>query len=397
MVDALSSKERLLAAINHSDVDHVPFCQKFWQRPYLADPSDGWRDQFERVSKTTRLGLDDTVSFNIPRAFSPEVKIIRRKEMSGSDAFLFQEYETPKGTLKQIVRQTADWPHGDNVPIFTDYVVPRGRSKKYLVETMDDVEALSCLFSNLSDVQRREFEVHADKVRDFAEERGLLVECGASLANPRWIDGDSIFLGDALGWLCGLENSVLMAAKNPELLHRLLDVVSSWSLQSIRLITQFGGCDMFVHRGWYEYYWSPKLFRTFLAPRIKSEVDLVHRAGAKYCYIMTTGIAPLLDIFKELEIDVLYGVDPVQGSADLSRIKASIGDRVCIWGGVNSAVTLTRDKPGVEKAVNCAVRLLAREGGFILGAIDTLYEDTIWANFMTMLQTWRKGHQVNLS
>jgi uroporphyrinogen decarboxylase len=397
MTDKLSSKERLLSAINHSEADHVPFCQKFWQRKYLSNHADGWRDQFERIAKTTRLGLDDTVGFDIPRAFSPEVKITRRKETlpGESHAFLFQEYETPKGTLKQIVNQTTDWPHGDNVPIFTDYVVPRGRSKKYLVETIDDVEALSCLFSEPSEVQLRKFEDHVNQVRNFARQNEILVECGATLTNPEWIDGDSIFLGDALGWLCGLENSVIMSVKNPHLLHALLDVISNWSLQSIRLITQFGGCDMIVHRGWYEYYWSPKLFRTFLAPRIRKEVDLAHRAGAKYCYVMTTGIAPLLDIFKEMEIDILYGVDPVQGSADLAKIKDSIRDRICIWGGVNSAVTLTGNTQGVEKAVDYAVRMLAPKGGFILGAIDTLYEDTVWDNFMTMVRTWRRGYQVS--
>lgn len=355
MTDELSSKERLLLAINHSEVDHVPFCQKFWQRRYLSNQADGWRDQFERVTKTTRLGLDDTVGFDIPRTFSPEVKITRRKEvLRESCSFLFQEYQAPKGTLKQIVRQTTDWPHGDNVLIFTDYVVPRGRSKKYLVETIDDVEALSCLFSELSEVQLRKFEDHVNQVRNFAGRNQVLVECGAMLASPEWIDGDSIFLGDALAWLCGLENSVMLAARNPDLLHRLLDVISSWSLQSIRLITQFGGCDMIVHRGWYEYYWSPKLYRTFLVPRIKKEVDLSHRAGAKYCYVMTTGIKPFLDIFKEMGIDILYGVDPVQGNADLKEIKEKIGGRICIWGGVNSAVTLT------------AIRILAHNGGFIL-------------------------------
>jgi hypothetical protein len=269
-------------------------------------------------------------------------------------------------------------------------VVPRGRSKKYLVETIEDVEALSCLFSELGETQLRKFEDHVNRVQKFAKQKEVLVECGATLASPEWIDGDSIFLGDALGWLCGLENSVMLAARNPDLLHRLLDVISSWSLQSIRMITQFGDCDMIVHRGWYEYYWSPKLYRTFLAPRIKKEVDLAHRAGAKYCYVMTTGIMPFLDIFKEMGIDILYGVDPVQGNADLKKVKETVGDRVCIWGGVNSAVTLTGNKQGVERAAEDAIRILAPNGGFILAAIDTLYEDTVWDNFVTMIQSWRK-------
>jgi len=220
------------------------------------------------------------------------------------------------------------------------------------------------------------------------------VECGSGLSpeapGSEWVDGNSVFLGDGLHWLCGVENSVRMGYRDPDLLHRLLDVILSWSLESIGLILKFGGCDVIVHRGWYESFWSPKLYRAFLLPRLRKEIELVHRAGAKFCYVMSSNIMPFLDFFKELGIDILYGVDPVQGGADLVKVKQAVGDRVCIWGGVNSAVTLRGEKQGVERAVEEAVRILAPGGGFILGAIDQLFEDTNWDNFMTMIQTWRR-------
>ncbi len=233
-----------------------------------------------------------------------------------------------------------------------------------------------------------EFETQAAKVRHFADENQLLIECGDTFTSE-WIDGDSIFLGDALHWLCGFENSIMLAHRKPELMHKLLDVILEWSSDCIKLTSQVGGCDVIVHRGWYECFWSPKLYRTFLAPRIKREVDLAHRIGAKFCYVMTSGIMPFLDIFKEMEIDILYGVDPVQGNADLEKVKQTIGDRICIWGGVNSAVTLTGSKQRVQKAVEQAISILAPGGGFILGAIDQLFEDTVWENFITMIRTWR--------
>jgi len=390
MNSQLSSRSRLLSAINHSQVDYAPFYQKFWHRGCLSNREDAWKDQFERVRKTMRLGLEDTVGLEIPRAFSSEVKVLRRKEIPRGelDPFLYQEYQTPKGPLKQIVRQTRDWPHGDNIPIFTDYVVPRGRSNKYLVETMDDVEALSCLFSAPGKEQLRAFEDQAAKVRCFAKQNQVLVECGDTFTSG-WLDGDSIFLGDALHWLCGFENAVILARTKPGMMHKLLDIILEWNLDSMRLISQVGGCDVIVHRGWYECFWSPKLYREFLAPRIRKEVDLAHQIGAKFCYIMTSGIMPFLDIFTEMGIDILYGVDPVQGNANLEKVKQTIGDRICIWGGVNSAVTLRGNKLSVEKAVEEAVRVLAPGGGFILAAIDQLFEDTNWDNFMTMIQSWK--------
>ena len=390
MTQALTSRERLLAAFNHLDVDYVPFYQKFWHRGHLSTTEDGWNDQFERAQKVTRLGLEDTVGCEIPRAFSPDVKIRRHKEiLPGGIACLKQEYQTPRGSLTQIVHQTLDWPHGDNIPIFTDYVVPRARSKKYLVENLSDVEALASLFSYPDEAQLRRFEEHASKVKRFAEEKQLLIESGATFSS-QWLDGDSIFLGDALHWLCGFENSVILARKNPELIHKLLDVILDWSLQSIKLTTEIGESDIIVHRGWYECFWSPNLYQTFLVPRIKKEVELTHRAGAKFCYIMTTGIMPFLEFFKEMGIDILYGVDPVQGNADLQKVKKSLGRRICIWGGVNSAVTLRGSKQGVYKAVDEAMRALNPDGGFVLAAVDQLFEDTVWDDFTAMIHRWRK-------
>ena len=50
---------------------------------------------------------------------------------------------------------------------------------------------------------------------------------------------------------------------------------------------------------------------------------------------MTTGQIPLLDQLLESGIDVLIGVDPVQGKGmDLAAIKAKLGGKVCLWGGV---------------------------------------------------------------
>lgn len=391
MKSVLSSRERLLSAISHAEVDHVPLCLKWWSRPYLSVRNDGWKNQFERVRKVTALGLDDTVGFEPRKTLAPEIEVKQRKEtLPGEDyPLLFKEYETPKGKLSQIVRQTRDWPHGDDIPMFTDYVTPRSRSKKYLIETMDDVDALSCLYADFTSEEAKAFSDQANEVRSFAEANELVIECGTM------DDAMLFFLGDALAWLCGLENAVTLSLKQPDLVHRLLDTILEWNVRYLKQIESVGGCDIVVHRGWYECFWSPKLYQTFLAPRIRTEIELVHRLGAKFCYVMTANITPYLKVLKDLNIDVLYGVDPVQGGADLKQVKREIGDQICLWGGVNSAITLGRgSKDDVRREVHEAIRILAPGGGFILSAIDQLFSDTRWENVQTMIETWRKSCSV---
>ena len=60
---------------------------------------------------------------------------------------------------------------------------------------------------------------------------------------------------------------------------------------------------------------------------------------------MTTGIMPLLDIIKDLGVDIFLGPDPVEGGANLQQVKERIGNTVCLWGGMNAPVTLGTGTP----------------------------------------------------
>jgi len=388
----LSSKERLLLAANHEEPDHVPLCFKWWERPFLADRNDKWHSELERIPRTLKLGLDDTITLKVPMSLSPEVRVrVRKVHRSGEEyPLLIKEYHTPNGSLQRIVRQTSDWPHGDDIPIFTDFVIPRSRSVKYLVEDEDDVEALSCLLCEPSTKELEPFFEEAEQVKHFADEHGVLVEAG--MHSEGGVES-GVVGADALPWLCGFENVIKAAYTKPKFIDRLLDIILKWDLAYIKLALETGVVDMIVHRGWYENaeFWPPRVYKSFIMPRVQELVKLTHQHGVKFCYIMSMAVMPLLDFFKEIDIDILYGVDPVQGGADLNHVKEEVGEKICIWGGLNSAVAL-RLWTGKQrkKAVADAIGTLAPGGGFILSAIDQIFEDTPWENVREMIDLWRR-------
>lgn len=392
MREELNSRERLLTAINLDEPDHVPLCLKWWERPFLVDENDRWHSELERVLRLLKLGIDDTITLKVPVSLNPEVKtkVSKIHPPGERDALIIKEYHTAKGVLKRIVRQTPDWPHGDDVPLFTDFVIPKARSLKFLVEKEEDIDALSCLLTEPSDKELKIFFEKANEVRSFADKHGVLVEAG--MAYEEGVEG-GVVGADALHWLCGLENTIRAAYTNPEFIQRVLDVIFEWDIRYIRLAIESGAVDLIVHRGWYENadFWPPKLYRKFILPYVKKLADYVHRHGLKFCYIMSMGIMPLLDFFKEAGVDVLYGVDPVQGGAKLLQVKREIGDRICIWGGINSSVTLKLwSREEIEKAVVDAIETLAPGGGFILSAIDQIFPDTPWESIKVMLDVWRR-------
>ena len=374
----LSSLERMLLAINHEEADHVPLVFNLfgWTPPAQLK----YNSEFERVEKFLDFGIDDTVSIGAPSRYHPDVMTRIRREITDERyPLLFKEYETPKGTLRQIVWQTEDWPHGDDVPLVGDHNIPR--SQKFPVEDLADLEKLPYLFFQPSKDQLNSFKERAKEVKKFASDRQVLIE------------GHAGGFGDYAAWLVGIENLMIAAIDRPDFVHQLLDTILEWEMRDIDILLDSSVVDVIIHRGWYECadFWSPSLYRRFIAPRLKKKIQLVHQAGKKFGYIMSTGIMPLLDIFRELDFDILIHVDPVQGSADLPRLKQEIGEKICFGGGVNSAITLGRGtKDEIRDAVTFAISTLAPGGGLILSAADCLFSDTPWENVETMIERWRE-------
>ena len=87
----------------------------------------------------------------------------------------------------------------------------------------------------------------------------------------------------------------------------------------------------------------------------------------------------------EAGIDVLIGLDPVQGAhTDLALTKEKLGRRVCLWGGVSGAVTVERGSEAeLRSAVRQAIQTLGPRG-FILSPVDniTVDEPLTWQNIV---------------
>ena len=110
-------------------------------------------------------------------------------------------------------------------------------------------------------------------------------------------------------------------------------------------------------------------------------------------YICTSGTVPMLDMYLEAGIDVLIGIDPVQGTyTKMDLMKSKIGARICLWGGVSGAITVEQ---GTAEEVRAAVRLAIEKlgpRGFILSPIDNLTLDAprTWENVDVLIEEWQR-------
>ncbi|MBL7042375.1 MAG: hypothetical protein ISR77_27305, partial [Pirellulaceae bacterium] len=342
MANEMSSRERMLAALNCEKPDQIPMAFMIFSalNRRLNQPRRGG-DPTAAIEAQIELGLDTVVDLTF---FAPHVDEIGHSDAPGfpvrlgegvktrqwaetqeGDRYpsLHKQYVTPSGTLSIVVGQTEDWPYGDaakgdfRVPLMDDYVAPR--CLKYLVETRQDLVPLRHLLVPPTEDDLNTCRKAWGKGKELARKHDLLLAGG-------WGVG-----GDALAWFCGLQNAVMMAIDHPAFLEELLSIIDAWNRPRMQAFLDYG-VDLFVRRAWYEGtdFWSPGLYRQFFFPVIREEVRMAHEAGAKYGYILTSGSMALHEMLIELGVDVLIGPDPIQGKGtDLKRTGEQLRGKMC--------------------------------------------------------------------
>ena len=376
MHTTMSSRERLLAAMDREETDHLPlWC--LWS--HGRDPYNR-RDQLRRIPATLELGFDDTLWLHGPWRVHPDVRETTWAEPApGQDyTVLHRRYETPAGDLEWVLRSSQYLESAQGIGVLSDLNMSHALGS--LVRGSEDLPALRYLLSEPGAEQLARFREYARVCRDAAAAHQVLLE------------GAYVALGDVLAWVVQPEDLIYAQQDDPGFVEELLDLVWSWTERQIEHHLD-EEVDVILHRGWYELpdFWGVKGYRRFLKPYLEREARLVHDAGARFSYIMTKGIMPLLDDFLDIGMDLLWGVDPVQGEADLQGVADKVKGKLCVLGGMNGNLTMTEGSPdGIRAAVDEAVSILAPGGGFILSPVDKIEEWTPWVNVEALLERWRK-------
>lgn len=379
MPSGLSSRQRVLSALDFQEPDYVPCCFS----AFMA-LSEKCASQEEFVDRQLEMGLDVPVNLaELPMRHDPRVKIKQWREEppGGPYPVLHCEYQTPTGVLRRTVNQSEDWPHGDRVPFISDHIIPR--ATRHLVTPEDSLDALRYLLAAPTNEDVKAYRSRWEAAKRLASERGLVTVGGVGMH------------GDMACWLSGIEPLMIMCADHPAFVLEYLAIIEKWNRQRME-VTLGAGVDIFVRRGWYESadFWSPRTYREFQLPALKRDAEQVHGAGAKLGYIMSCSSMPLLDQLMEAGVDVLMGVDPAQDRMmNMPVLKERTMGRMALWGGVCGYLTVEcGSQADIRREVQNAISVLAPGGGFILAPVTNVRADTAqsWENVRTLVQEWKR-------
>jgi len=394
----MSSRERMLAALEYRGADYIPCSFMLFFNLYERCRSDA-----EFVERQVELGLDPFVhvgqlnhSLHRYGGLAPGVTWKEWVEQADGGKVFCRRIDTPAGPLESRLRQRDGWPSEADFPLFSDWLVPR--FEEVLVKPEKDLEKLPYIFGPIRDEDVRALREEAREASRLARRHGLLLVGGWKGTVRPGLQVDPGVMGcDAMAWLSGFESVMVLSLTRPDLIQQYAQVIHRWNLKQIEVYLAETEAELIVRRGWYETteFWTPNAWRSIVAPTLKKEAEVVHQAGRKFGYIITSAFLPLLDDILETGVDVLIGVDPEEGKgSNLPEIKGRCRAAGCaLWGGVSGAVTVELgSEEATEQAVRRALEVLGAGGGFILSPVDNVREDTqnAWRNTRAFIEAWKK-------
>ncbi len=393
----MQSRERLLTAIAGGRPDHPPCSFMLFFSLYERCASEP-----EFVEKQLALGLDPFVhvgqlnhSLHRYGGLAPGVSWQEWVEEREGEKLFCRRIDTPAGPLQSKVRQRDGWPTAEDFPLLKDWLVPR--FEEVLLKPEQDLDKLPYLFGPPKDEDIRVLREEAREASRLARRHGLLQVGGWKGSVRPGLQVDPGVMGcDAMAWLSGFETVMVLALTRPELIQEYARIIHRWNLGQIEVYLAESEAELIVRRGWYETteFWTPPIWRTVIAPTLRREAELVHQAGRKFGYIITSAFLPLLDDILDCGVDVLIGVDPEEGKGTtLPAIKQKCrAAGRALWGGVSGPVTVELGSAEqTREAVRRALEVLGPEG-FILSPVDNVREDTENSrrNTVAFIEAWKK-------
>lgn len=190
----------------------------------------------------------------------------------------------------------------------------------------------------------------------------------------------------------GMEEYLLRMRTDPE----FVDRATAWATAKRIAIAQAMldlGCDAVLldadYCGNCGPLMSPADFRRFCLPSLHEQCEAVKRRGGYPIKHSDGYTLPVLEDMIGAGIVAWQGIQPRLGM-DMQLLKERVGDRLCLWGGVNCETLTSGGPEDVRAEVAYAIRYASRDGGLILGTGNTVMVGIPWENYHSMLDAVRE-------
>ncbi len=342
----MTSRERLLTALRLETPDRVPATVHQWQTYHLNAHLGGISD----LEAFLRFGLDASITryHGLP-VNDPNWRVeYRNLDTPEGERRIHVTVATPGGTLENMVGQNA---------VTTWNITP-------LVKRHEDLELIEKYLPVPA--------LDHDAIR---RDREVLGENGI-LRGGVW--GDQAGCWQHATCLFGTQELIMEAADHPDWVHAFLRALWEKKARFIEESLDGAPYDLIETGGGAasSTVISPKYYREFCLPYDRHMHDALHAVGHIAVYHTCGGMMPILDLIVENGCDASETLTPpgMGGDARPAEMKARIGDRVALIGGLDQNSALEVGTPEEVRAhVFDLFEAFGSGGGYIMSPSDHFF------------------------
>lgn len=381
----LTSRERVLTALNHEEPDRVPLAigvnnatgikikpyQGIKQIAGIEAPDDYIYDWPElgtaQIDEQTMLRLRSDVRGVLDR--EPAETMQARRER-GPHADCYDSWGCGQMEITQ-----GEWFPG---------IHPLKDAR-----TVEDLDTYTG-WPDMHDVSR------VAHVREQA--RRLAADKQYAIVATPWL----LFPFERAHAMQGMETFLLNMAMDPDFARFFLQKIAAYCKQLMgHFLEALGedvdiikiGDDLGIQKGLMI---SPKMYRDLVKPVHADFIDFIKsRTRAKVMFHSCGDVAPLIDDFIEIGVDILNPIQTSTGSiSDLPALKKQYGKNIVFCGAIDTHRILPYGSvEDVRSEVKRVMQTLGPGGGYLLGAVHTVMNDVPPENVLAMVDAVEEfGH-----
>lgn len=353
----MTSKERLLRALNREKPDRLPVTVHQWQKYHR----DVYLDGIGELEAFRRFGLDAAVQYTQTAGSA-------WADVAAAEPFATPEWRDEARLVRQgpgswIARHTIHTSGGTltyqtesdrKTTWITEYLIKRDDDlrliEKYMPVPLVDIQAVVRLY---------------DAVGDYGMVRSFV-----------W--GEQAGCWQHAACLLGVTELIMKAYDQPDWIHALLRILLT---KKLRFIESLAGAKIdLVETGGgaaSSTVISPEFFREFCLPYDRAMHDALHALGFRVVYHTCGGTSGIEELIVANGCDASETLAPksIGGNQYPWEMKAKVGNRIALIGGLDQWNVLTR---GSTREIRDQVRRLfatvGADGGYILSCADHFFD-----------------------
>ncbi len=219
--------------------------------------------------------------------------------------------------------------------------------------------------------------------------------------------GDEYFvIGDVeisifeMAWhLTGMEKYLIGMAGGDDWIETLNDRIEAWSLGLAKQQIELGvdaiwlGEDLGTQTSMLI---SPDMWREMFRPRYERMIREMRAVNPDIVVIMHSdgAVAPLIDDWIEMGIDVYNPVQPNVPGSDPNELKERYGDRISFFGGIDQQQLLpSGDEGAIRSEMARRAQIFGEGGGYLMAPAHILQADVSPQTVEIMCDQAKRGHQ----